>query len=31
MGRTCGTNGGEKYAYRLLVLNPEGKRPFGKS
>jgi hypothetical protein len=30
MGRTCGTHG-ERSAYRVLVGNPEGKRPLGRS
>jgi hypothetical protein len=32
MVRACSTNGEEeKHAYRLLVGNPEGKRPLGRS
>jgi hypothetical protein len=27
MGRACSTNGGERNAYRILLGNPEGKRP----
>jgi hypothetical protein len=27
MGGSCSTNGDKKNAYRLLVENPEGKRP----
>jgi hypothetical protein len=27
LGRTCSTNGGKRNAYRILVGNPEGKRP----
>jgi hypothetical protein len=30
MGGSCGTNGGEEEAYRLLVGKPEGKRPLGR-
>jgi hypothetical protein len=30
MGRTCGTYGGEKGAYRALVGKPEGRRPLGR-
>jgi hypothetical protein len=29
MGRTCGTNGERRGAYRALVGKPEGKRPLG--
>jgi transposase len=29
MGGACSTNG-EKNAYRILVKNPEGKRPLGR-
>jgi hypothetical protein len=29
-GRACSTNGGEMNAYRILVGNPEGKRPLGR-
>jgi hypothetical protein len=31
MGGTCRTNGDKRYAYRLLVGKPEGKRPLGRS
>jgi hypothetical protein len=27
MGRACSTNGAKRNAYRILVGNPEGKRP----
>jgi hypothetical protein len=27
MGRACSTNGERRNAYRILVGNPEGKRP----
>jgi hypothetical protein len=30
MGRACSTKGEEKNAYRILVGNPEGKRPLGR-
>jgi hypothetical protein len=30
MGRACSTNGEKKNAYRILVENPEGKRPVGR-
>jgi hypothetical protein len=30
MGRACSTNGGKRNAYRILVGNPEGKRPLGR-
>jgi hypothetical protein len=33
MSRTCSTNGGDKeyiYIYRILVGNPEEKRPLGR-
>jgi hypothetical protein len=30
MGRTCGANGGGKRGHRVLVGNPEGKRPLGR-
>jgi hypothetical protein len=30
MGRACSTNGGTRNAYRILVGNPEGKRPLGR-
>jgi hypothetical protein len=30
MGRPCGTNGEKRNAYRILVGNPEGKRPLGR-
>jgi hypothetical protein len=30
MGRACSTNGERRNAYRILVGNPEGKRPLGK-
>jgi hypothetical protein len=29
MGRACSTNGGRN-AYRILVGNPDGKRPLGR-
>jgi hypothetical protein len=29
MGRACSTNGENRNAYRILVGNPEGKRPLG--
>jgi hypothetical protein len=29
MGRACRTNWETKNAYRILVRNPEGKRPLG--
>jgi hypothetical protein len=29
MGRTCSTNWEKRNAYRILVRNPEGKRPLG--
>jgi hypothetical protein len=28
--RTCSTNGEKRNAYRILVENPEGKRPIGR-
>ena len=28
MGRTCGMLGEQRNAYRILVREPEGKRPF---
>jgi hypothetical protein len=31
MGRPCTTNGEKRNAYRLLLGNPEGKRPLGRS
>jgi hypothetical protein len=31
MGRACSTNGEKRNAYRILVGNPEGKRPLGRS
>jgi hypothetical protein len=30
MGRACSTNGEKRNAYRILVENPEGKRPLGR-
>jgi hypothetical protein len=30
MGRTCITNGGEEECNRILVGNPEGKRPLAR-
>jgi hypothetical protein len=30
VGGTCGTNGGKRNMYRLLVGKPEGKRPLGR-
>jgi hypothetical protein len=30
MGRACSTNGAKRNAYRILVGNPEGKRPLGR-
>jgi hypothetical protein len=30
VGGTCGTNGGKRNAYRLLVRKPEVKRPLGR-
>jgi hypothetical protein len=30
MGGTCSTNGENRNAYRLLVANPEGRRPLGR-
>jgi hypothetical protein len=30
IGRTCSTNGKKMNAYRILVENPEGKRPLGR-
>jgi hypothetical protein len=30
MGRACSTNGEKKYAYRILVGKPEGKRQVGR-
>jgi hypothetical protein len=30
MGGICGTNGGEENAYRILVGQPEGKKPLGR-
>jgi hypothetical protein len=27
MGRACSTTGEKRYAYRILMRNPEGKRP----
>jgi hypothetical protein len=29
-GRACSTNGEKRNAYRILVGNPEGKRPLGR-
>jgi hypothetical protein len=30
MGRACSTNGEKRNAYRILVENPERKRPLGR-
>jgi hypothetical protein len=30
MGRACSTNGEKRNAYKILVGNPEGKRPPGR-
>jgi hypothetical protein len=30
MGRACSTYGVKRIAYRILVGNPEGKRPLGR-
>jgi hypothetical protein len=30
MGRACNTNGTKRNVYRILVGNPEGKRPLGR-
>jgi hypothetical protein len=30
MGRACSTNGETRNAYRILVREPEGKRPLGR-
>jgi hypothetical protein len=30
VGGTCGTNGGKRNVYRLLVGKPEGKRALGR-
>jgi hypothetical protein len=30
MGRVCSTNGAKRNAYRILVGNPDGKRPLGR-
>jgi hypothetical protein len=30
MGRACGTYGEDRGVYRVLVGNPEGKRPLGR-
>jgi hypothetical protein len=30
VGGTCSTNGEKRKVYRLLVRNPEGKRPLGR-
>jgi hypothetical protein len=30
MGRACSTNGEKRNAYRILVGQPEGKRPLGR-
>jgi hypothetical protein len=30
VGRACGTNGEKRNAYRILLRNPEGKRPLGR-
>jgi hypothetical protein len=31
MGRTCSKHGDKRSAYKILVGNPEGKRPLGRS
>jgi hypothetical protein len=31
MGRACSTNGEKRNAYRILVGNPEEKRPLGRT
>jgi hypothetical protein len=31
MGRACSTNGEKRNAYRILLGEPEGKRPLGRS
>jgi hypothetical protein len=31
MSGACSTNGEKRNAYRILVANPEGKRPLGRS
>jgi hypothetical protein len=31
MGRACSTNWAKRNAYRLLVREPEGKRPLGRT
>jgi hypothetical protein len=31
MGRACSTTGVKRNAYRILVGNPEGKKPLGRS
>jgi hypothetical protein len=30
MGRACSTNGDKRNTYRILVGNPEGKKPLGR-
>jgi hypothetical protein len=30
MGRACSTNGAKRNVYRILVGNPEGRRPLGR-
>jgi hypothetical protein len=30
VGRACSTNGEKRNAYRILVAEPEGRRPFGR-
>jgi len=30
VGRSCGTHGGERGVYRVLIGKPEGKRPLGR-
>jgi hypothetical protein len=30
MGRACSTHGEKRNAYRILVGNPDGKRPLGR-
>jgi hypothetical protein len=30
MGRACSTNGAKRYACRILVGKPKGKRPLGR-
>jgi hypothetical protein len=30
LGRECSANGGERNAYKILVVKPEGNRPLGR-